>query len=172
MATGPNGGSSAPATVLYLDDLRVGQRFTSGERAVDADRIKSFAAEFDPQPFHLDEEAAARSHFGALCASGWHTASMWMRVMVDYDQRESAAARARGEMVARLGPSPGFRELKWLKPVYAGDTIAFVSEVIETRPLASRPQWGMVRMRTTGTNQKGERVYEIENAAFIERRAA
>mgnify|MGYP002653490231 FL=1 len=93
----------------FFDDLVVGERYELGSHTFTADAIKIFARRFDPQPFHLDEAAAARSHFGALCASGWHTASVWMRLMVQYQVREDAARRARGEGVATLGPSPGFR---------------------------------------------------------------
>ena len=108
----------------FFEDIVAGERFEVGRHTFLADDIKAFARRFDPQPFHLDEAAAARSHFGALCASGWHTAATWMRLMVEHQRREDDAQRARGEPVAALGPSPGFRELKWLKPVYAGDTIA------------------------------------------------
>jgi acyl dehydratase len=156
----------------FFDDIRIGDPREFGKHTFTAAEIKRFAQSFDPQPFHLDEEAARRSHFGALCASGWHTTAACMRLIVDYHKRLAAEMIAEGKQPAKVGPSPGFKNLKWLKPIYAGDTVAFASEVIEMRPLASRPQWGMVRMRTTGTNQKGERVYEIENAAFIERRAA
>ena len=97
--------------------------------------IKSFAARFDPQPFHLDEEAAAAVAFQRLCASGWHTVSIRMRLLIDSRRREDDERRARGEPVATLGPSPGFRELKWLKPVYAGDTVSYQTEVIEKRAL-------------------------------------
>jgi acyl dehydratase len=156
----------------FFDDIRLGDRREFGKHTFAAEDIKRFARSFDPQPFHLDEEAAKRSHFGGLCASGWHTTAACMRLIVDYHKRLAAEMIAGGEKPAKIGPSPGFRNLKWLKPIYAGDTVAFASEVIELRPSASRPQWGVVRMRTVGTNQKGERVYEIENAAFIERRAA
>ncbi len=156
----------------FFDDIRIGDLREFGKHTFAAEDIKRFARSFDPQPFHIDEEAAKRSHFGALCASGWHTTAACMRLIVDYHKRLAAEMIARGEQPAKIGPSPGFTNLKWLKPVYAGDTVAFASEVFEVRPMASRPQWGVVRMRTTGTNQKGERVYEIENTAFIERRAA
>ena len=156
----------------FFDDIRIGDRRELGRHQFTAEAIKRFAVSFDPQPFHMDEEAAKRSHFGALCASGWHTTAACMRLIVDYHQRLATEMITRGERPAKIGPSPGFNNLKWLKPVYAGDTIAFASEVVETRPSASRPQWGVVRMQTIGTNQKGERVYEIENVAFIERRAA
>lgn len=154
----------------FWDDIAVGEKTEIGSHTFTAENIKSFARRFDPQAFHLDEEAAARSHFGALCASGWHTASMWMRVMVDHDQREIAAARARGEGVARLGPSPGFRDLKWLKPVYVGDTVTFSSEVVAKRPSASRPGWGLMTFHNTGANQKDEAVVSFMSVAFVERR--
>ena len=95
----------------YFEDIAVGERIAVGSHTFRADEIKTFATNFDPQPFHLDESAAENSHFGALCASGWHTAVVWMRLMVDYRRRLSEAARARGEPVATMGPALGFREL-------------------------------------------------------------
>jgi acyl dehydratase len=154
----------------FWEDIAVGERAALGRHTFTADDIKSFARRFDPQPFHIDEAAAARSHFGALCASGWHTASIWMRLMVEHQNREDAAARARGEAVAALGPSPGFRELKWLKPVYAGDTINYSTEVIDKRESRSRPGWGLVSIRNGGTNQNGEPVVSFVSVAFVERR--
>lgn len=153
-----------------FEDLRVGERFEVGRHTFAADEMKAFAGRFDPQPFHLDETLAARSHFGALCASGWHTAATWMRLMVDYHRREDAARRARGEPVAEMGPSPGLRELKWLKPVYVGDTITYSSEVVEARASNSRPQWGLMSVRNTGVNQKGELVISFISTVFIQRR--
>ena len=155
----------------YLEDIAAGERFEIGRHTFTAPDIKAFAQRFDPQLFHLDEAEAARSHFGALCASGWHTAVIWMRLMVDFRRRDDEARRARGETVARLGPSPGFRELKWLKPVYAGDTIAYSAQVIETRPSASRPGWGLLTMRSQGVNQNGETVVSFISTAFVERRS-
>jgi len=156
----------------FFEDIQIGDRRELGKHSFNAEDIKRFALVFDPQPFHVDEEAARRSHFGSLCASGWHTAAACMRLIVDHHKRLAAEMTARGERPAKIGPSPGFKNLRWLQPVYAGDTVAFVSEVIEMRPLATRPQWGLVRMRTTGTNQKGDHVYEFEGTAFIERRSA
>jgi acyl dehydratase len=154
----------------FWEDIVVGERAEIGSHTFTTDAIKAFARAFDPQPFHLDEAAAARSHFGALCASGWHTASVWMRLMVDYQNREDAARRARGEAVATLGPSPGFRELKWQKPVYVGDTITYATEVIDKRASNSRPQWGLMSIRNSGVNQKSETVISFISAAFVERR--
>jgi acyl dehydratase len=155
----------------YFEDLEVGERFEVGHHTFTAENIKSFAERFDPQPFHLDEAAAERSHFGRLCASGWHTAAMWMRLMVEHRRRDDEAMLARGEPVAELGPSPGFRELKWLKPVYVGDTISYASEVVALRPSQSRPGWGLMTLRSTGTNQSGDLVLSFMSAAFVQRRA-
>jgi acyl dehydratase len=155
----------------YFDDIKVGDRLTLGGHTFTADEIKAFARKYDPQPFHVDEEAAKRSHFGALCASGWHTAAMWMRLRILYGQKDDAARTARGEPNATLGPSPGFRELKWPRPVYAGDTISYASEVIEARPSQSRPGWGLIHVRNTGTNQKGETVLSFTSTAFVQRRS-
>jgi len=154
----------------YFDDIHVGDRIDLGSHTFTAEEIKTFAAQYDPQAFHMDEAAAAQSHFGALCASGWHTVAAWMRLRVLYGQREDAERRARGEVIARLGPSPGFRELKWLKPVYVGDTIGYASEVAEKRVTLSRPGWGIIFARNTGTNQKGELVMSFIGSGFVERR--
>lgn len=154
----------------YFDDIMVGDRIALGSHAFTADDIKAFAKKYDPQPFHMDEAAAATSHFGALCASGWHTVAAWMRLRVLYQQREDAERLDRGEIVAKLGPSPGFRELRWLKPVYAGDTVTYASEVAEKRCSKSRPGWGLIFARNTGTNQKGELVMSFLGSGFVERR--
>jgi acyl dehydratase len=154
----------------FFEDISVGERHNIGRHTFLADDIKAFAARFDPQSFHVDETAAARSHFGALCASGWHTAAVWMRLMVEHQRREDAAQRERGEPVAELGPSPGFRELKWLKPVYVGDTVSYAMEIIDARPSNSRPGWGLITLRNTGLNQRGEPVLSFVSVAFVERR--
>ena len=156
----------------YLEDTRVGDRTELGRHLFTAEEIKSFARRFDPQPFHLDEAAGAQSHFGGLIASGWHTGATCIRLLVQHRQREEEAMRARGEPVGRTGPSPGFRDLKWPKPVYAGDTITFVSEVIETRPVQRHPGKGLVFARNTGTNQAGELVFSFISALFVDRRGA
>ena len=154
----------------FWEDIAVGERVEIGSYTFTTDNIKAFARRFDPQPFHLDEAAAARSHFGALCASGWHTASVWMRLMVDYQRRADEALRVRGEPVATLGPSPGFRELKWLKPVYVGDIVTYSTEIIEKRASNSRPNWGLMSIRNSGMNQKSEPVISFISVAFVERK--
>jgi acyl dehydratase len=154
----------------YFDDINVGDRMELGSHTFTVEDIKTFAGQYDPQAFHMDEAAAAQSHFGALCASGWHTIAVWMRLRVLYGRREDAERAARGEVLAKLGPSPGFRELRWLRPVYAGDTIAYASEIAEKRASQSRPGWGLVFARNTGTNQKGELVMSFTGSGFVERR--
>src|SRR5216683_1653484 len=131
----------------YLDDFAVGQIFASGRMRIDEDRIKSFAAEFDPQPFHLDAEAARKSLFGGLAASGWHTAALTMRLLV-----ESEIKPVGGVVGA------GFDELRWPRPVRPGDELRIESEVLEVRPSKSRPDQGLIKLRTTTLNQNGDPV--------------
>jgi acyl dehydratase len=154
----------------FFEDHVVGTRFEIGSHTFTADEIKAFALQFDPQPFHLDEAAAARSHFGGLIASGWHTAAVWLRLVVEDRHRRQAELRRRGETVAKTGPSPGLRNLQWPRPVYAGDTIAYAHEVVELRPLADRGDVGLRVARNTGTNQHGGLVYSVLSSTFIERR--
>ena len=154
----------------FYEDIVIGAPTALGSHTFTAEEIKGYARRFDPQPFHLDEAAAERSHFGALCASGWHTMAVWMRLMVDTHQRLAAEKAARGDPVPQLGPSPGFRELRWLKPVYAGDTVSYSSAAIDKRPSVNRPQWGVISVRTTGHNQAGEPVVSMISTAFVPRR--
>ena len=154
----------------YFEDLQFGVVSVLGRHTFTTEDIKAFAKRFDPQLFHLDEAAAQESHFGALCASGWHTAVTWMRLMVEFRRRKAEEARARGEPVARVGPALGFRDLKWLKPVYVGDTIDYQSEVIETRLSISRPGFGLMTIRASGINQRGEPVISFISTTFVQRR--
>ena len=154
----------------YFEEVQVGEVYALGRHTFVAEDIKAFAARFDPQLFHLDEKAAQESHFGALCASGWHTAVTWMRLNVALRRRAAEEARARGEPVAAIGPALGFRDLRWMKPVYVGDTIDYRSEVIETRVSNSRPVFGLMTVRASGVNQKGEPVISFISTAFVERR--
>lgn len=155
---------------VYLEDLVVGAPVELGSHTFARPEIMEFARKYDPQPFHLDDEAARRSLFGSLSASGWHTAAIWLRLMVDNRNRESDFMRFRGERPARYGPSPGFEQLKWLKPVLAGDTLRFTSKVIEKRDVRSRPDVGLVVYQNEGINQNGEVVFQITSKIFVERR--
>jgi acyl dehydratase len=154
----------------FFEDMEVGRRRELGSFTFTADLIKNFAVQFDPQRFHLDEEAGRNSLFGGLAASGWHVASVFMKLLVADGQRASKEAAARGEKVAVWGPSPGFRDLRWIKPVLAGDSISFASEIESLRTSDTRPEWGILQSRNTGTNQRGELVFSFLAAAFVPRR--
>jgi acyl dehydratase len=131
----------------YLEDFAVGQTFGSGRLKIDKERVLAFAAEFDPQPFHLDEAAARRSIFGGLAASGWHTAAVTMRLLT-----ESELKPAGGIIGA------GLDECRWPRPVRPGDELRVECEVLEVRPSKSRPEQGLIKLRTTTLNQHGEAV--------------
>jgi len=151
-----------------FERITVGEIHPFGTHEFTAERIKRFATAYDPQLFHVDEDAARRSAFGGLCASGWHTASAMMRLLVDHFAGLARAAIAAGEPPLVFGPSPGFDDLKWLKPVYAGDTIAYTGRVTAKRLSRSRPGWGLVSMEVTGANQKGEPVFAITTQVFVQ----
>jgi acyl dehydratase len=146
------------ALVEWFDDLILGMRFKSPEKRVTREEIRRFASEYDPQPYHLDEEAAERSIFGGLAASGWHTAAMAMRLIVD---------------TRPFGPHPllgvGVDELRWLAPVRPDDVIHLEGEVVELIPSRSKPQ-GIVRVKWTAYNQRGEPVYSVTPIAIVPRR--
>ena len=145
----------------YLEDFEVGQTFSSQNIRIDADRIKSFAAEFDPQPFHLDEKAAIDSIFGGLAASGWHTASITMKLMVESDLKIAGGI---------VGTS--FEELRWSRPVRPGDVLRVESEVLEIRALQSRPDQGVIKVKNTTLNQNDEPVQVLVGNLFVLRRPA
>jgi acyl dehydratase len=147
-------------TRRYLEDFAVGQKFGSGRLTIDEQRIKSFAAQFDPQPFHLDEEAARGSIFGGLAASGWHTAALTMRLLVESDLKPAGGI---------IGA--GFDEFRWPRPVRPGDELHLESEVLEVRPSKSRPEQGMIKVRTTTLNQNNEPVQISVGNLVVPRRA-
>ena len=143
-----------------LEDFAAGQVYRGASRArVDPERIKSFAAEFDPQPFHLSEAAARASLFQGLAASGWHTAALTMRLLVDSDLKPAGGI---------IGA--GFDELRWPLPVRPGDELRVESEILEVRPLKSRTDRGVVKLRTTTLNQRGEAVQVSVGNIFVPRR--
>jgi acyl dehydratase len=152
----------------FFEDIAVGERRTLGHHTFTAEEIKAFGERFDPQPFHVDEAAAARSHFGGLVASGWHTAAICIRLIVQNRLRAEETMQSRGEPVGRTGPSPGFRELKWPRPVYAGDTISYASEIIDKRAVQSVTGKGLVFARNTGTNQDAVLVFSFVSSVFVD----
>ena len=141
-----------------IDLCKPGDRIATGTHTFTAEAIVDFARKYDPQPFHMDPEAARDFVFGALCASGWHTCSMWMRNFIDYWTEENRRLIADGQTPPQLGPSPGFSDLQWLKPVFAGDTISYGMAMSESRTLASRPGWILNIGIADGINQNGEPV--------------
>ena len=146
--------------MIYYDDLEVGAETNFGSYEVTRDEVLEFARKYDPQPFHLSEEEAAKTHFGRLAASGWHTAAMTMAVIA----RHVVEHRQAG-----LG-SPGIDELRWTKPVYPGDTLHVRGTIIEKRPSRSRPEMGSFRTRTIVTNQDGVAVMSFTSIVLIRRR--
>ncbi len=143
---------------LYLNDIQVGQRFTSGAHAVDEAQIKAFASQFDPQPFHLDDEAARGTMFAGLAASGWHTAAITMRLLVE------GGVPIAGGIVGAGG------EISWPRPTRPGDILHVESEVLEVTPSRSRPDRGMVTIRSETLNQRGEVVQILTAKLVVPRR--
>ena len=145
-------------TDLYLEDLAVGQSFTSGSQIVTVEAIKAFARQFDPQPFHLDEAAAAKSFFGGLAASGWHTAAITMKLLVESGMRLS------GGLIGAGG------ELTWPRPTRPGDVLRVVSEVLAVTPSRSRPERGFVTVKCETRNQHGEAVQVMTSRMLVWRK--
>jgi len=146
--------------MLYFEDLVVGAETDFGSYAVTREEVLEFARKYDPQPFHLSDEAAAQTHFGRLSASGWHTAAMTMAVI---------ARKVVAEEQAGLG-SPGIDELRWLKPVYPGDTLHVRGRIIDKTPSRSKPDLGSFRTETTVTNQDDVPVMRFTSIVLIRRR--
>jgi acyl dehydratase len=148
-------------TERYLEEFAVGQTWGSGTVRIDDQQIKAFAAEFDPQPFHLDENAASHSLFGGLAASGWHTAAVTMRLLV-----ESEVVPAGGIL------GVGVDELRWPRPVRPGNELHVESEVLDVRPSKSRPNQGLIRVRATTLNQNGDAVQVFVANLLVARRTS
>ncbi len=146
--------------MIYLEDLEVGKETYFGSYEVTREEVIDFARKYDPQPFHLSDEAASKTHFGRLAASGWHSCAMTMAVI---------ARHVVDTQQAGLG-SPGVDELRWLKPVYPGDTLHVSSKIVETRPSRSRPDIGSFRTATTVRNQDGEPVLSFTSIVLMRRR--
>ena len=146
---------------MYFEDLEVGAVQTFGNYQVTREEVIEFASKYDPQGFHLSDEAAARTHFGRLAASGWHTCAMTMRMLIDNIE-------ARGGQKG-LG-SPGVDELRWLKPVYPGDALSVTTEIIEKKESRSKPELGSFRSQVTVSNQHDEPVLRFTSIVLIQRR--
>lgn len=144
---------------LYLEDFAVGQIFHGGRHKIDKEQIIAFARQYDPQFYHLDEEAAKNSPFKGLAASGWHTAAITMRLLVDGEFKPAGGI---------LGV--GFDQLSWSKPVRPGDELHVISEILEVRPSKSRNDRGMIRVRNTTFNQNDEPVQSFTGNLIVPRR--
>jgi acyl dehydratase len=144
-----------------FEDFVVGETMNFGSKFVTADEIVEFATEFDPQPMHVDEAAGKASMLGGLAASGWHTSSMFMRMMCDAFILDSTSQG-----------SPGIDYVKWMRPVLAGDTLTASSEITAIRESASRPNLGFVTMRAKMVNQRGEQVFELQNTGMFLKRVS
>jgi acyl dehydratase len=149
-------------SMLYWEDMEVGTDNIFGHYDVTREEVLEFAHKYDPQPFHISDEAAARTHFGRIAASGWHTAAMTMRVIVD-------ALSLRPQ--AGLG-SPGVDDLRWLKPVYPGDRLTVHGKIVEKTPSRSKPHLGTIRTETTVTNQDDVPVMRFTSIVLMQRRPA
>ncbi len=143
---------------IYFEDLKVGKRQAFGRYEVTREEVIEFAKKYDPQPFHLDDDAAAQTHFGRLSASGWHTCAMVMAMMVE---------NFMGQKSAGLG-SPGLEDLKWKKHVYPGDNLRVESELIEKRRSKSRPEMGLTKTHIQVFNQNDEMVMESTNVGLMQ----
>lgn len=157
---------------LYYEEAEIGQKWRLGSYHFTREAVLRFARAFDPQVFHVDDAAAAASHFGKLAASGWHTASGWMRCYVEADDSARRARITQGDVLPEHGPSPGVTNLKWIKPVYPGDTVTYWMEITAKREMASRPRWGLATKHSEGFNQNGELVFAFDGKVMVQRKSA
>jgi acyl dehydratase len=149
----------------FLESAPLGTARDLGRHHFTPDAVIAYARAYDPQAFHVDPEAARQTHFGGLCASGWHTAAVWMKRLHITRERDIAFT-ARTGPVPQLGPSPGFRDMRWLAPVYAGDTLRYTCTLVDKRAAASRPGWGLATHENVGVNQRGETVFRFTGSVF------
>jgi acyl dehydratase len=150
---------------LYWEDVEIGARRDLGSYTFTEEEIIRFGRKYDPQSFHVDPEAAKHSIFGGLIASGWHTAAVWMKLAIAERERSAGTAP-----LLRAGVSPGFEDMKWLKPVRPGMTIRFSSEITGKKELASRPELGLVFSRNKGHDENGDLVFRFTGKGFVQRR--
>lgn len=154
---------------FYFEEIEIGEVLELGDFKFTAELIKSYSEIYDPLPFHLDEEAARNGPFGALAASGWQVSAIWMHCMCRTLQQLAEDRLSLGEPVAKMGPSPGFKNMRWLKPVLAGDVISYECEITNKRTTNSRPEWGILFIHNRAKNQHGEMVMEFDGIVFVER---
>lgn len=152
---------------MTLDEyLQVGVTVPIGSYSFSPETIKAFAVKYDPQPFHVDEAKAENSVFGRLCASGWHTAAAWMKCNIAKPIDGGRPWQGEGP-APEFGPSPGFSNLKWLKPVYAGETVNYTRTVLGHRPMSTRPGWKLISLHSEGFDSTGDKVIEFDSAVLV-----
>lgn len=152
---------------LLPNYLEPGSKNMLGTFTFEADEIIAFAKKYDPQVFHVDPVAAEDSLFGALCASGWHTISVWMKLQRAYAENQIAGLKEKGMAVPEFGPSPGLRVIKWPRPVFAGDRVSYFTEIVEIRASKSRPEWHIMVQNCGGINQSSQDVLSFKSSVFI-----
>ncbi len=152
--------------------MRMSELYAAGEKVeigayvFTEEKILRFARKYDPQRFHIDRQAAEDTMFGALCASGWHTVAAWMRCFLDHWMAEMRRLSEQGMEPPKLGPSPGFQKLQWLKPVFVDETITYSVAFLSSRPLTSRPGWHLNAILCEGVNQNGVAVIRFESSVL------
>ncbi|TBA22402.1 MaoC family dehydratase [Rhizobium ruizarguesonis] len=152
---------------MKMSDLyTVGEKAEIGSYTFTEQSIIRFAKRFDPQRFHIDRQAAKESLFGDLCASGWHTTAAWMQTFIAFWERQSAALAEKGLTAPKLGPSPGFQKLQWLRPVFVDDDVTYSVALLSSRALASRPGWHVNTILCEGVNQNGDPVIRFESGVL------
>ncbi|MDJ0614194.1 MAG: MaoC family dehydratase [Rhizobiaceae bacterium] len=149
------------------DHIRPGNRIEIGDFLFTGENILRFAKEWDPQIFHTDSIKAKDSLFGGLCASGWHTISVWMKLQRAASKIQAGKLRSEGKPVPEFGPSPGMKHIKWIKPVFAGDRISYANEITGLRKSGSMPDWWVMTSKVQALNQNGEPVMTFDNAVFL-----
>ena len=156
----------------WFEDIKIGTSSDLGSYTFTQEEIIAFGKKFDPQPFHVDPEAAAQTHFGGIIASGWHTCSIWMKLMIASRIGDTVEEEPDedGRTPPRGGPSPGVLDIRWKQPVRPSDTISYHTEVVEKIDLKSRPNIGIIRSLNTGTNQNGKTVITFLGQGLIERK--
>jgi acyl dehydratase len=151
---------------LFTEEIVLGQRWALGEVTFTADNMIAYSRKFDPVGFHVDEAVGRASLYGAMTAAGLHVGACWMACFVKRNTEARALLEKHGKVLPEIGPSPGFRNMRWLKPVCAGDVISFFATPTHKRALASRPGWGMLSGFNEGVNRNGDLVFSFESAVL------
>ena len=154
--------------MIWFEDIEIGTKRDLGTYTFTADKIIAFGKKYDPQIFHIDPEAAKKTMFGGLIASGWHTAAIWMKLAIADRER----AKREGKTFGRSGVSPGFEDMRWIKPIRPGMTLRYTSETIEKVELKSRKDIGLVKTRNEATDENGELAFSFIGKGFVQRKPA